>query len=137
MDEVLTETKTKRGPGRPRKQAVTPDESVSGESPAYAPAQARETELLPAMPAVKQALPVLPLTDTDIDMVDRKGAAKMLGKSVMTIQWLEVNDPDFPAAFPLGKNNFYFLTNDLRAYVLKKAAQANAQKQARMQGTAK
>ncbi|MBC8638300.1 hypothetical protein IAG25_15880 [Caballeronia sp. EK] len=70
-------------------------------------------------------------------MVDRKGAAKLLGKSLMTIAWLESNDPDFPAPFTLGKNNFYFLTNDLRAYVLKKAAQAKALKQQKMQAGSK
>ncbi|BCQ27187.1 hypothetical protein NK8_53760 (plasmid) [Caballeronia sp. NK8] len=66
-------------------------------------------------------------------MVDRKGAAKLLGKSVMTIQWLEANDPDFPAAFTLGRNNSYFLTNDLRAYILLKAEEAKELKRKRLQ----
>jgi predicted DNA-binding transcriptional regulator AlpA len=129
MSDVMSTTTTKRGPGRPRKQAVKPDEPIVIQEPA-APVAAGLPPAA-ALPPVVAAPP--PLTDTDIEMIDRKGAAKLLGKSPMTIAWLESNDPDFPAPFTLGKNNFYFLTNDLRAYVLKKAAQAKALKQQRMQ----
>jgi hypothetical protein len=127
MTEVaMTEAPTKRKPGRPRKQ-----DAVQQEPP---PSLPEPPPTLPAaLPEEDMPSPRL-LTDTDIEMVDRKGAAKLLGKSLMTIIWLEANDPDFPAVFALGKNNFYFLTNDLRAYVIRKAAQANAEKQRKAQG---
>ncbi|WP_250508617.1 hypothetical protein [Caballeronia sp. GACF4] len=77
-----------------------------------------------------------PLTDADIERVDRRGAAKLLGKSVSVIEWLEKHDPDFPATFSLGRS-LYFLTADLRTYVIRKAAQATAEKQQRMQAITK
>jgi hypothetical protein len=137
MSDVSIEAASKRGPGRPRKQRPPPDEAVNAREPLQGSSVPPATSALPTddMPPRVSAPP--PLTDTDIERVDRKGAAKLLGKSLMTIVWLETNDPDFPAPFTLGKNNFYFLTNDLRAYVLKKAALANAQKKAKMQGAVK
>ncbi|MDR5757869.1 hypothetical protein [Caballeronia sp. LZ035] len=130
MNDLTINAAPKRGPGRPRKNPIVPDEPVSVQEPAAASA-------LPVAPPPEDLHAPAPLTDTDIEMVDRKGAAKLLGKSLMTIAWLESNDPDFPAPFTLGKNNFYFLTNDLRAYVLKKAAQAKALKQQKMQAGSK
>ncbi|MGF6877398.1 hypothetical protein [Paraburkholderia sp. MM5477-R1] len=131
MSEVTINAVPKRGPGRPRKQHVdaqsVPD-AVSAPPPVPA-------AVLPEDVPPRAVTAPPPLTDEDIAMVDRKGAAKMLGKSLVTITWLEVNDPDFPAPFTLGKNNFYFLTHDLRVYVLTKAAQAKARKQEKLQGT--
>ncbi|HKR43812.1 MAG TPA: hypothetical protein VJU59_29755 [Paraburkholderia sp.] len=88
----------KRGPGRPRKPE--PD-------PALQPSPVD---------------PVAPL------VTNRHGAAKMLGVSPMSIKRWESNDPTWPRPFLVGEGSQRqcYLIEEVRAWVLKKARDAQA-----------
>ncbi|TCK38005.1 hypothetical protein B0G84_3308 [Paraburkholderia sp. BL8N3] len=106
----------KRRPGRPRKQDLmqSEDDDPSIEIPSPPPD--------PTTPFPEGAY------------VDRKGAAKLLGRSLSTLAWLEQHDPDFPAPFTLGRNNFMYFVSDLWAFVIKKRNDALAKKQKQIRG---
>lgn len=92
MNEQIEGIPSERGVGRPRKQRV---EAVA--------------------PVAFPADPVSPL------VTDRRGAAKMLGKSVSTVKRLEQSDPDWPRTFPVGASEHNYLIEAVRTYIMRKA----------------
>ncbi|MDB5788213.1 hypothetical protein [Caballeronia mineralivorans] len=92
-----TQEPLKRGPGRPRKQR----------------------------PASPEPAPVD--TEPRVISIDRRVVKAVTGKSISTIKRLEKSDPDWPTPFAIGghaRNNY--LLRDIEAYLLKKAADAQA-----------
>jgi len=92
----------KRGPGRPRKAA----------------------SCRPLEPAPEPAL-----VDLGFLATDRRGVARITGKSISTIKRLEQSDPDWPVPFAFGghANNNYFVS-EVQQYMLKKQIDARAAK---------
>ncbi|AXE96122.1 hypothetical protein [Paraburkholderia terricola] len=65
--------------------------------------------------------------DTGPRVTDRFGVSRMVGKSHSTIKRLEQNDPDWPKPFALGCGHACnYLISDIEAFLLKKAAAAQA-----------
>ncbi|MEX3839771.1 hypothetical protein [Paraburkholderia sp. BR10882] len=86
----------KRGPGRPRK--------------------VREAAPLP-VPSVDVTTPLV---------VDRAGAARMIGRSTSHVKRLEKSDPAWPRPFAVGVWAQNYLVADIEAYVMAKADAAKS-----------
>jgi hypothetical protein len=56
---------------------------------------------------------------------DRKGAARMIGKSESTVKRLEKNDPEWPKPFAVGGYLSYLIA-DIEGYLLHKARAAQS-----------
>ncbi|NPT61216.1 hypothetical protein [Paraburkholderia elongata] len=60
-------------------------------------------------------------------VTDRYGAARIIGKSFDTVKRLEKFDPDWPKPFALsGPHKNHYLISDIEAFLLNKAAAAQA-----------
>lgn len=97
-NSTASDQPVKRGPGRPRKAA----------------------SCLPSEPA--------PPADTGPRVTDRFGAARIVGKSIFFIKGLEKRDPDWPKPFAIGGFCNNYLIADIDAYLVRKAANAQAAK---------
>ncbi|AXF01528.1 hypothetical protein [Paraburkholderia hospita] len=96
MNEQAIESPVKRGPGRPRKV---------------------RTELVapPQLQPQPQPSGVFPL------VTDRRGVARMIGKSISSIKRLERNDPEWPKPFAIGGHEHNYLIADIEMYLMTKA----------------
>ncbi|WP_035515026.1 hypothetical protein [Paraburkholderia nodosa] len=95
MNEQAIETPVRRGPGRPRKIRTEP--------------VALELQRQP------QPSGVVPL------VTDRRGVARMIGKSISSIKRLERNDPEWPKPFAIGGHEHNYLIADIEMYLTIKA----------------
>ncbi|SAK63305.1 hypothetical protein AWB80_02850 [Caballeronia pedi] len=131
----------KRGPGRPRRLPIV-DQPAAVLGPPTLPPKVttpKATTLGPIEPDAS-LFPMLleesrkiqerwdreerKAANEDIETTDRAGAAQMIGASVSVVIGLEQDDPDWPAPFKVGKQNYRYLKRKVRDWLNKKAADA-------------